>query len=76
MQREIDDRLARALLAGDVRDGDTVVVDVAPGGSALWVGAAGAERPAQWSFDAGTLDEVGDAEFIEGEPLDDEPSAR
>jgi ATP-dependent Clp protease ATP-binding subunit ClpB len=30
MQREIDDRLARALLAGDVRDGDTVRVDVAP----------------------------------------------
>lgn len=51
MQREIDDRLARALLAGDVRDGDTVVVDVAPDGSGLWVGAAGAERPAQWSFD-------------------------
>ena len=53
MQREIDDRLARALLAGEVRDGDTVVVDVAPGGTGLWVGAAGAERPAQWSFDTG-----------------------
>nr|WP_274606924.1 AAA family ATPase [Agrococcus sp. KRD186] len=52
MQREIDDRLARALLAGEVRDGDTVVVDVAPGGSGLWVGRADAERPAQWSFDA------------------------
>ncbi len=26
MQHEIDDRLARALLAGDVRDGDTVMV--------------------------------------------------
>jgi ATP-dependent Clp protease ATP-binding subunit ClpB len=26
MQQEIDDRLARALLAGDVRDGDTVMV--------------------------------------------------
>src|SRR5690606_24866562 len=51
MQREIDDRLARALLAGEVRDGDTVVVDVAPGGSGLWVGRADAERPAQWSFD-------------------------
>lgn len=52
MQREIDDRLARALLAGEVRDGDTVVVDVQPGGSGLWVGPQGAERPAQWSFDA------------------------
>ena len=28
MQREIDDRLARALLAGEVHDGDTIVVDV------------------------------------------------
>jgi len=28
MQREIDDRLARALLAGDIRDGDTVRVDL------------------------------------------------
>ncbi|GHF21841.1 ATP-dependent Clp protease ATP-binding subunit [Pseudolysinimonas yzui] len=29
MQHEIDDRLARALLAGDVHDGDTVRVDLA-----------------------------------------------
>ncbi|GEK81546.1 chaperone protein ClpB [Agrococcus baldri] len=87
MQREIDDRLARALLAGEVRDGDTVVVDVAPGGSGLWVGPAGAERPAQWSFDAGTaptdarpgaaptdarLGTQPDASaVVEGEPLDD-----
>ena len=28
VQREIGDRLARALLAGEVRDGDTVVVDL------------------------------------------------
>ena len=27
VQREIGDRLARAILAGDVRDGETVVVD-------------------------------------------------
>ena len=83
MQREIDDRLARALLAGEVRDGDTVVVDVAPGGSGLWVGPAGAERPAQWSFDAATPAGTGaaggahgsrpdaSADLIEGEPLDD-----
>lgn len=37
MQREIDDRLARALLAGDVRDGDTVRVDVSPTDDALVV---------------------------------------
>ena len=30
VQKEIGDRLARALLSGDVRDGDTVVVDRAP----------------------------------------------
>jgi ATP-dependent Clp protease ATP-binding subunit ClpB len=32
MQREIDDRLAKALLAGDIRDGDTVKVDLAGDG--------------------------------------------
>ena len=37
MQRQIDDRLARAILSGDVRDGDTVRVDVAAGGDALTV---------------------------------------
>jgi len=37
MQREIDDRLARALLAGEVRDGDTVRVDVSPTDDALVV---------------------------------------
>ncbi|BDZ45309.1 hypothetical protein GCM10025866_12180 [Naasia aerilata] len=35
MQQEIDDRLARALLAGEVRDGDTVRVDVASDGDSL-----------------------------------------
>ena len=69
MQREIDDRLARALLAGEVRDGDRVIVDVAPGGSGLWVGAEGAERPAQWSFDADVVDDVD--EVIDAEPLDE-----
>ncbi|MGN7191863.1 MULTISPECIES: ATP-dependent Clp protease ATP-binding subunit [unclassified Curtobacterium] len=37
MQRQIDDQLARAILAGDVRDGDTVRVDVADGGDGLTV---------------------------------------
>ena len=36
MQHEIDDKLARALLGGDIRDGDTVKVDLA--GDALTVG--------------------------------------
>ncbi|PZF57705.1 ATP-dependent chaperone ClpB [Curtobacterium sp. MCSS17_008] len=37
MQRQIDDQLARAILAGDVRDGDTVRVDVADDGESLVV---------------------------------------
>ncbi|WP_200921624.1 ATP-dependent Clp protease ATP-binding subunit [Agromyces sp. Leaf222] len=37
MQREIDDRLARALLAGDIRDGDAVVVALDASGEALSV---------------------------------------
>jgi ATP-dependent Clp protease ATP-binding subunit ClpB len=37
MQREIDDHLARALLAGEIRDGDTVRVEVAAGGDGLAV---------------------------------------
>ena len=40
MQRQIDDRLARALLAGEIRDGDTVLVDVAPDGESLAVARA------------------------------------
>jgi len=37
MQRQIDDALARALLTGEVRDGDTVRVEVAPDGESLVV---------------------------------------
>jgi ATP-dependent Clp protease ATP-binding subunit ClpB len=37
MQKEIDDRLATALLAGDIHDGDSVRVDVAEDGSGLAV---------------------------------------
>ncbi|WP_025158144.1 ATP-dependent Clp protease ATP-binding subunit [Leifsonia aquatica] len=40
MQREIDDRLATALLAGEIRDGDLVRVDLAPEGDRLTVVAA------------------------------------
>ncbi len=43
VQSAIGDPLARALLAGEVRDGDTVLVDVAAGGG-LTVGPAA--RPA------------------------------
>ncbi|KQV75032.1 ATP-dependent chaperone ClpB [Aeromicrobium sp. Root344] len=40
VQQAIGDRLARSLLAGDVRDGDTVVVDRAPDADELTVKAA------------------------------------
>ncbi|WP_082474196.1 ATP-dependent Clp protease ATP-binding subunit [Curtobacterium sp. Leaf261] len=43
MQRQIDDKLARALLGGDVRDGDTVLVDVATDGDELTVVRADAD---------------------------------
>ncbi|GAB2826430.1 ATP-dependent chaperone ClpB [Alpinimonas psychrophila] len=45
MQHEIDDRLARALLAGDIRDGDTVRVDLA--GDELTVISTGPAAPAE-----------------------------
>jgi ATP-dependent Clp protease ATP-binding subunit ClpB len=32
MQREIDDKLAKGLLAGEIRDGDTVLVGVGDDG--------------------------------------------
>ena len=37
MQREIDDRLARAILAATIRDGDTVRVDLDDDGDGLTV---------------------------------------
>ncbi|TFD22412.1 ATP-dependent Clp protease ATP-binding subunit [Cryobacterium sp. TMS1-13-1] len=40
MQREIDDRLARALLSGEIRDGDTVLVGLEADGDSLTVASA------------------------------------
>jgi ATP-dependent Clp protease ATP-binding subunit ClpB len=40
VQREIGDRLAKAILAGDIADGDTVLVDTAPDLMALTMGGA------------------------------------
>ena len=37
MQHEIDDKLARSLLAGEIRDGDTVIVEIASEGDGLSV---------------------------------------
>ena len=41
VQSAIGDQLARAILGGDVRDGDTVVVDAAPGADRLTVRPVG-----------------------------------
>ena len=41
MQREIGDRLAKAILAGDIADGDTVLVDTAPDLMELTMGGTG-----------------------------------
>ena len=60
MQHEIDDRLAKAILAGDIRDGDLVRVDL--GGDALTV--SGGEN--RIVFDAGDEDP-----FLEAEIIDD-----
>jgi ATP-dependent Clp protease ATP-binding subunit ClpB len=40
VQREIGDRLAKALLAGEIRDGDTVLVDTVPGVDGVGSGLA------------------------------------
>jgi ATP-dependent Clp protease ATP-binding subunit ClpB len=37
MQKEIDDRLANAILAGRIRDGDTVLVNLQPDAEGLQV---------------------------------------
>ncbi|MFB9640954.1 ATP-dependent Clp protease ATP-binding subunit [Agromyces lapidis] len=64
MQREIDDRLARALLDGSVRDGDTVVVGLADDGESLTVARAG-EAGAAAVDSAGIDDEVVEAELLD-----------
>jgi ATP-dependent Clp protease ATP-binding subunit ClpB len=58
MQQEIDDRLATELLAGEVRDGDTVLVDLAPDGDRLTVGPAVPDAAAP-----GDADDADDADL-------------
>ncbi|UOE46148.1 ATP-dependent Clp protease ATP-binding subunit [Agromyces larvae] len=66
MQKEIDDRLARALLSGEIHDGDAVVVGLAPDGESLTVtrGEAIARPDASEASDAPD-DDVIDAEIVE-----------
>ena len=48
MQHEIDDKLAKALLAGEIRDGDTVMVSIDPDSDGLSVGRfEGAPAPVE-----------------------------
>jgi ATP-dependent Clp protease ATP-binding subunit ClpB len=51
MQRQIDDQLAMALLGGSVADGDTVLVDVAPGGDSLVVSSQVVDEPSAETLD-------------------------
>ncbi len=46
MQKEIDDALARKLLAGDIHDGDTVKVDVQGDGAGLALAPFSLDEPA------------------------------
>jgi ATP-dependent Clp protease ATP-binding subunit ClpB len=64
MQREIDDKLARALLNGEIRDGDSVVVGLAENGDELTV--ARADVSVGGAGGAGSADDdIIDAEIIE-----------
>ena len=63
MQHEIDDRLARSLLSGDIRDADTVVVGLAPDGESLTVSRA--DSPAGDGVPSEADDGIIDAEIIE-----------
>ena len=71
MQTEIDDRLARALLGGTIRDGDRVMVDLAPTRDGLTVARAeqpgGGFAPDGWDggADGGSDDDTIDAEIVE-----------
>ncbi|WP_407922364.1 ATP-dependent Clp protease ATP-binding subunit [Agromyces humi] len=68
MQHEIDDRLARALLTGEIRDGDRVMVELAPDGESLTVARAEVDEAAGAAGDgAGGAgeDDVIDAEIVE-----------
>ncbi|TFV84817.1 AAA family ATPase [Microbacterium sp. dk485] len=58
IQSEIQDRLAMAILAGRVRDGDVVRVDVAADGSSLVLTSDGAPTPPDMSDDDEVIEAV------------------
>lgn len=69
MQHEIDDRLARALLTGEIRDGDRVMVELAPDGESLTVARAEVDEASAGATGDGAggagEDDVIDAEIVE-----------
>jgi ATP-dependent Clp protease ATP-binding subunit ClpB len=70
VQTAIGDQLARAILAGEVRDGDTVLVDRAPDGDRLTVTAG---PPARTAADARRGEEpwTSEPEIVDAELVDD-----
>lgn len=60
MQKEIDDRLAKGLLAGSIRDGDTVQVRLASDGAGLEVASARHAAPASSDSPAGEAPDADD----------------
>ena len=69
MQKEIDDRLARAILSGEVRDGQAVRVSLAEGGDALEVVNVG--HVPMGGFDPQPGADRPDDDVVEAEVLDD-----
>jgi ATP-dependent Clp protease ATP-binding subunit ClpB len=53
MQKEIDDKLARALLAGEIHDGDAVRVNVKDDGSGLFVESFDVDTTTDWDGELG-----------------------
>ncbi|MGD9606461.1 MAG: ATP-dependent Clp protease ATP-binding subunit [Leucobacter sp.] len=71
MQHEIDDRLARGVLSGEVRDGSFVRVDVAEDGDSLELTSEGPAPQAAAASAAGFGGTGDDDEVIEAELLDE-----
>lgn len=65
VQREIGDRLARGLLAGNITDGDTVRVDVDPDVAADGLTVTSSHDDAAGSPFSGHDDDVMDADIVE-----------
>ena len=53
MQKEIDDKLAKALLAGAIHDGDAVRVNVQDDGSGLMVESFEVDTTTNWDGELG-----------------------